>query len=339
MKLSDFDYILPKSFIAQNPADPRDSSKLLVFDSKSGMIEHKIFRDVLEYLVSGDVLVVNRSKVIKARIKFSSDPRIEVFLLKKLSDSLYECLVKPGRKFKTGTFLKIKNGLECKVEDVKKDGTRVIKFFTEKDVEEFGEAPFPPYISHSKSSLSDYQTVYAKEKGSVASPTAGLHFTESLIEKIKQKGIGIEKVLLHVGLGTFLPVKTERIEDHKMHNEFFSLSSDTADALNKAKHEKRRIIVVGTTSVRVLESCFKGGRFESRSGETDIFIHPGYNWKTVDALITNFHLPKSTLIMLVASFLEHKGVENGTEKILQLYEIAKNNNYRFYSFGDAMMII
>ena len=339
MKLSDFDYILPKSFIAQNPADPRDSSKLLVFDSKSGMIEHKIFRDVLEYLVSGDVLVVNRSKVIKARIKFSSDPRIEVFLLKKLSDSVYECLVKPGRKFKIGTFLKIKNGLECEVEDVKKDGTRVIKFFTEKDVEEFGEAPFPPYISHSKSSLNDYQTVYAKEKGSVASPTDGLHFTESLLEKIKQKGVDIEKVLLHVGLGTFLPVKTEKIEDHEMHNEFFSLSNETTGALNKAKYEKRRIIAVGTTSVRVLETCFKNGKFEPVTGETDIFIYPGYDWKAVDALITNFHLPKSTLIMLVASFLEHKGVKNGTEKILQLYEIAKNNNYRFYSFVDAMMII
>lgn len=339
MKLSDFDYILPKSFIAQNPVSPRDSSKLLVFDSKSGMIEHKVFRDVLEHLVCGDVLVVNRSKVIKARIKFSSDPKMEVFLLKRLSDNVYECLVKPGRKFKIGTSLKVKNGLECKVEEIKKDGTRVIKFFTDKDIEEFGEAPFPPYISHSRSSLNDYQTVYANEKGSVASPTAGLHFTESLLERIKQKGINIEKILLHVGLGTFLPVKTNKIEDHKMHNEFFSFSNEAADVLNKARHEKRRIIAVGTTSVRVLETCFKNGKFESLTGETDIFIYPGYDWHAVDALITNFHLPKSTLIMLVASFLEYKGVKNGTEKILKLYEIAKNNNYRFYSFGDSMMII
>jgi len=339
MKLSDFDYILPKSFIAQDPADPRDSSKLLVFDSKTGMVEHRIFRDFIEYLLPGDVLVVNRSKVIKARIKFEADLKMEIFLLKKLSDNVYECLVKPGRKFKIGASLKIKNGIECKVEDVKEDGTRVIKFFTDKDIEDYGEAPFPPYIAHSISSLDDYQTVYAKEKGSVASPTAGLHFTKSLIEKIEQKGISIEKVLLHVGLGTFLPVKTEKIEEHKMHEEFFSFPKETADILNKAKSEKRRIVAVGTTSVRVLETCCKSGKFEPMTSETNIFIHPGYKWNAVDALVTNFHLPKSTLIMLVASFLEHKGVKNGTEKILQLYEVAKKNNYRFYSFGDAMIII
>lgn len=339
MKLSDFDYSLPKSFIAQDPVDPRDSAKLLVFDTKTRMVEHRVFKDVLEYLTENDVLVVNRSKVIKARIKFGTDLKMEIFLLKKISRNIYECLVKPGRKFKKGVFLKIKNGLECKITDVKEDGTRVIKFFTDKDIELYGEAPFPPYISASKSSLGDYQTVYAEEKGSVASPTAGLHFTKSLLEKIKQKGIDVEKVLLHVGLGTFLPVKVENIKDHQMHNEFFSFSRETADALNSAKSAGKGIVAVGTTSVRVLESCFKDEKFRPTIGETDIFIYPGYKWKTVDALITNFHLPKSTLIMLVASFLEHKGVEDGTKKILQLYEVAKNNNYRFYSFGDAMMII
>lgn len=339
MKLSDFDYNLPKSFIAQDPADPRDFAKLLVFDTKTGMIEHRIFKDVLEYLTDADVLVVNRSKVIKARVKFEADPKMEIFLLKKISHNVYECLIKPGRKFKKGVFLKIKNGLECEVVDVKEDGTRVVKFFTDNDVEECGEAPFPPYISASKSSLNDYQTVYAEEKGSVASPTAGLHFTESLLGKIKQKGVDVEKVLLHVGLGTFLPVKVENIKDHEMHNEFFSFPPETADSLNLAKKNGKRIIATGTTSVRVLESCFKDGKFCPTTGETNIFIYPGYKWKAVDALITNFHLPKSTLIMLVASFLEHKGVKDGTKKILQLYEVAKSNNYRFYSFGDAMMII
>lgn len=339
MKLSDFDYSLPKSFIAQDPADPRDSAKLLVFDTKTGMIEHRVFKDVLEYLNDNDVLVVNRSKVIKARIKFEADPKMEIFLLKKISHNIYECLVKPGRKFKKGASLKIRNGFECEVTDVKEDGTRIIKFLTDKDAETYGEAPFPPYISGSKSSLDDYQTIYAEEKGSVASPTAGLHFTESLLEKIKQKGIDVEKVLLHVGLGTFLPVKVENIKDHEMHNEFFSFSRETADALNIARHAGKKIVAVGTTSVRVLESCFKGDKFCPKTGETNIFIYPGYKWETVDALITNFHLPKSTLIMLVASFLEHKGIKDGTKKILQLYEIAKNNSYRFYSFGDAMMII
>lgn len=339
MKLSDFDYSLNKSFIAQDPADPRDSAKLLVFDTKTGMIEHRVFKDVLEYLTDMDVLVANRSKVIKARIKFEADPKMEIFLLKKISHNVYECLVKPGRKFKKGTFLKIKNELECEVIDVKNNGTRVIKFFTDKDAETYGEAPFPPYISASKSSLSDYQTVYAEEKGSVASPTAGLHFTESLLGKIKQKGIDVEKVLLHVGLGTFLPVKVENIKDHEMHNEFFSFSRETADALNIARNAGKRIIAVGTTSVRVLETCFQDRKFRPITGETNIFIYPGYKWKAVNALITNFHLPKSTLIMLVASFLEHKGVKDGTKKILQLYETAKSNNYRFYSFGDAMMVI
>ncbi|MFA4890815.1 MAG: tRNA preQ1(34) S-adenosylmethionine ribosyltransferase-isomerase QueA [Candidatus Gracilibacteria bacterium] len=347
MKLTDFDYSLPEGFIAQDPSSPRDSAKLMVFDAESGVVEHKIFRDIVEYLNEGDVLVLNRSKVLKARIVFDfAGGACEIFLLRQVDGGsegkTYNCLVKPGRKFQKGSRISVNNDLIIEVLDVKVDGVRVIKFITEKDVEDFGVAPFPPYIKRSRSSLEEYQTVYAREKGSVASPTAGLHFTNELLNEVARKGVSIEKILLHVGLGTFAPVRVENVVDHVMHSEFFQLTDDIAERLNAAKREKRRIVAVGTTSVRVLETCFKDGEFkpwEHCSGETNIFIYPGYKWKAVDALVTNFHLPKSTLIMLVASFLEHKGVKDGAKKILELYEIAKKENYRFYSFGDAMIII
>lgn len=344
MRLSDFDYDLPSRFIAQNPAHPRDSARLLVFHSKTGKVEHKIFRDVTDYLKKGDVLVLNKSKVIKARIRFKvGGKNLEIFLLREIGKNKYLYLVKPGKKFKKGSKFKIKDAegkiIESEVLEVNEDGSRVVQFSSNFDPEKLGEAPFPPYIKHSTSSLTDYQTVYAKEKGSTASPTAGLHFTNELLKKIEGMGCDIEKVLLHVGLGTFLPVRTEKIEDHKMHFEFFEFTPETALKLNKIKGRDGRIIAVGTTSVRVLESCFKNGKFTPQTSETNIFIYPGYKWGAVDALITNFHLPKSTLIMLVASFLEHKGVKNGTKKILELYEIAKKNDYRFYSFGDAMMVV
>lgn len=344
LKLTDFDYSLPEHFIAQDPSCPRDSAKLMVFDAESGTVEHKIFHDVVEYLNKGDVLVLNRSKVLKARIVFDVDGKpCEVFLLKQVErgseDKIYNCLVKPGRGFQKGNRILANGDLVIEVLDVEEDGVRVIRFVTDKDVEDFGVAPFPPYIKRSQSSLEQYQTVYAREKGSVASPTAGLHFTNGLLNEIAEKGVDVEKILLHVGLGTFAPVRAENVVDHIMHSEFFQLTDDIAERLNTAKQEKRRIVAVGTTSVRVLETCFRDGRFGPCSGETNIFIYPGYKWKAVDALVTNFHLPKSTLIMLVASFLEHKGVKDGAKKILELYGIAKKENYRFYSFGDAMIII
>ncbi|MCK9186059.1 tRNA preQ1(34) S-adenosylmethionine ribosyltransferase-isomerase QueA [Candidatus Gracilibacteria bacterium] len=356
-RTSDFDYVLPKEFIAQNPVTPRDSSKLLVYDVANDKIYHKHFYDVCDYLKSGDTLVVNRSKVIPARIVFGGNfgkPQKEVFLLKENCENIFNVLVKPGRLFLEGKIFTIAPDLQGEVLEILEDGTRNVRFWNPASggsfsaeasdstvhelLEKYGRAPLPPYIKKSTASFSQYQTVYAKEKGSVAAPTAGLHFTPELISKIKNAGISMQEVLLHVGRGTFLPVTADKLSEHKMHNEFYVFSKENADALNKAKDESRRIIAVGTTSVRVLESVYDNG-FEPKSGETDIFIYPGkHDWKVIDALITNFHLPKSTLIMLVASFLEHKGVKDPVAKILSLYEVAKDNNYRFFSFGDAMYI-
>ncbi|MFA6305295.1 MAG: tRNA preQ1(34) S-adenosylmethionine ribosyltransferase-isomerase QueA [Candidatus Gracilibacteria bacterium] len=357
-RTSDFDYVLPKSFIAQNPVTPRDSSKMLVYDTANDKIYHKHFRDVVEYLRAGDTLVVNRSKVIPARILFGGNfgkPQKEVFLLKENSENIFNVLVKPGRLFLEGKIFIIAPDLHGEVLEILEDGTRNVKFWNPMSedgfstevsnatvhelLEKYGRAPLPPYIKKSTADFSQYQTVYAKEKGSVAAPTAGLHFTPALISKIRGVGVNMQEVLLHVGRGTFLPVSTEKLTEHKMHSEFYVFSRENAEALNKAKTASGRIIAVGTTSVRVLESVYDNG-FEPKSGETDIFIYPGkHKWNVVDALITNFHLPKSTLIMLVASFLEHKGVKDPVAKILSLYEVAKENNYRFFSFGDAMMII
>ena len=344
MQLSDFDYSLPEEFIAKNPADPRDSAKLLVFNPETLEVEHRVFSDVVDYLDNNAVLVLNRSKVIKARILFGGS---EIFLLKKITEDTYECLVKPGRKFKKGmkvNVVKNDSSFMFEILDVLPDGTRLVRFYADQDIENFGEAPFPPYIKGSKASLEDYQTVYALEKGSVASPTAGLHFTDDLINELKTKRVEVETVLLHVGLGTFLPVRTDDLTQHEMHSEFFQVEMDTADRLNTAKRDGKRIVSVGTTSVRVMESACENGHLKPGASDTKIFIYPGYKWKFVDQLITNFHLPKSTLIMLVASFLEHRCAQyghkiDGTKKILELYEIAKKNGYRFYSFGDAMMIL
>lgn len=348
MKTSDFEYSLPREFIAQDPVFPRDHCKLMVYDSGSDRILHRRFFEVGEFFNAGDVIVLNRSKVVPARIILDMDGAAkEIFLLKKLTKCRYQVLVKPGRSFKDGAELKINHDLVCKVCEVLNDGSRILDFkYTgvgdlDKKLYGLGRVPLPPYINASKSEFSDYQTVYAKEEGSKAAPTAGLHFTRQLLGQLSDSGVLIEEVLLHVGLGTFAPVVAENIHDHVMHFEEFEISSKTAGVLNLAVKEKRRIVAVGTTSVRVLETSYnpKSG-FLPGSGETNIFIYPGhYKWRVVDALITNFHLPKSTLIMLVASFLENKGIKNSAKKILSLYEEAKKNNYRFYSFGDAMLII
>ncbi|MBI2634823.1 tRNA preQ1(34) S-adenosylmethionine ribosyltransferase-isomerase QueA [Candidatus Peregrinibacteria bacterium] len=340
MKTSDFDYALPRKFIAQNPAVPRDSSRLLVYDSgKNGQVSHKQFFQIKEFLNPGDVLVVNRSKVIPARILFKKK---EIFLLKKIADNCYQCLVKPGGKFGIGMQYEISGNLRCAVVDIENDGSRVIKFESDGNVddilEDIGITPLPPYITKSLADSGQYQTVYAREKGSVAAPTAGLHFTENLLKDLISIGVQIEEIVLHVGRGTFLPVSSENLQEHHMHEEEFEISNETADRLSSAVAEGRRIIAVGTTSVRVLESVYDK-KFTGVRGFTDIFIYPGYKWKIVDGLVTNFHLPKSTLIMLVASFLEKKGASGGRDKILELYEIAKKENYRFFSFGDAMLII
>lgn len=340
MKTSDFDYDLPKKFIAQNPMIPRDRSKLLVYDSCHDKVFHKHFFEIGEFLRAGDVIVVNRSKVIPSRINFDGK---EIFLLKKISECRYQVLVRPGKYFKKGCEFVLNDNVSVRVISVENDGTRIVEFKPFENLDEklqkLGRAPFPPYITETDADFSQYQTVYAKELGSVAAPTAGLHFTHELLEKLRKSGIFVEELILHVGLGTFLPVTEENISDHIMHKEEFVFSVENARRLNSAKKEKRRIVGVGTTSVRVLENCFEN-EFVAKTGETDIFIYPGkHKWKAVDALVTNFHLPKSTLIMLVASFLEHKGAADPIEKILKLYEIAKSKNYRFYSFGDAMMII
>ncbi len=338
MKTSLFDYKLPERFIAQEPVSPRDHSKLMIYDSSSEGVYHKHFYNLLDNLNENDVLVINESKVIPARIIFYENLKeCEIFLLRDIGEFTYKVLVRPGRFFKKHKKFLINDEIYGEIIEVLDDGTRVIKF--NRDVKCLGKIPLPPYIKNSNTEFSKYQTVYAEREGSVAAPTAGLHFTNKLLENLKNKGVDVEKVLLHVGLGTFLPVKSEEIEDHKMHSEFYELPENVSNKLNIAKKKGKRIIAVGTTSVRVLESSYiKGKGFVSKCGETDIFIYPGYKWKTVDALVTNFHLPKSTLLMLVASFLESKGVKNGQKKLLELYSLAKKKNYRFYSFGDAMFL-
>lgn len=348
MKTSQFDFDLPKSFIAQKPAIPRDNSKLFIYDCFKKNISHKRFHDIVDFLGKNDVLVVNRSRVIPARILFQFKEReCEVFLLKKVEKNYWQVLVRPGKFFKKAAIFHINNNLSLKVEDILDDGSRIVSFFLnsgsgnmEAEIEKAGCVPLPPYIKSANVDSGSYQTVYAKEKGSVAAPTAGLHFTDELIAKLKKKGITIVEVLLHVGLGTFLPVKTEDIENHRMHEEIFELPKKSAEILNHAKKSGKRIIAVGTTSVRVLESTYEiNVGFVPQISATNIFIYPEkYVWKAVDALITNFHLPKSTLLMLVSSFLENKGEKLPVEKLLRLYEIAKKEKYRFYSFGDAMFL-
>ena len=338
-KKSDFYYDLPENLIAQTPATPRDSSRLLVYHKDEKRIENKIFRDVIDYLKAGDVLVVNNTKVIPARMFALTEHGgvVEILLLKRYDLSTWEVLMRPGKKGKIGAKMKICDELSFTVKDVTETGERIIEFEWEGVFEDVlskvGTMPLPPYIREKLADQSRYNTVYSKVDGSAAAPTAGLHFTPELLEKIKAKGVQIAEVLLHVGLGTFRPVSEEIITDHKMHSEYYSISEESAEIINAAKREGRRVIAVGTTSVRTLESVAnEGGMVEAKSGNTEIFLYPPYKMKCVDALITNFHLPESTLIMLVACL-------TGREEILSVYEYAVENEYRFFSFGDACLIL
>jgi S-adenosylmethionine:tRNA ribosyltransferase-isomerase len=340
MKTSDFDYELPEELIAQHPAAQRDHSRLLVMDKNTGAVEHRVFRDIVNYLHAGDVLVLNNTKVIPARIfgvKEGGTAKIEVLLLKRDDDlpNTWEVLVHPGKRAKVGTVIDFGEGrLKGEVIANTSAGRKVTFHFDgifEEILEELGTMPLPPYIHEQLEDQNRYQTVYAKVDGSAAAPTAGLHFTTELLETLRQNGIEIEEVLLHVGLGTFKPVSEEDIEDHEMHSEYYEISQETADRINKAKAEGRRIISVGTTSTRALESAAKDGRLQAGSGWTNIFIYPGYKWQIIDGLITNFHLPKSTLMMLVSAL-------STREHILAAYKEAVAQRYRFFSFGDAMFI-
>ena len=340
MKVEDFNYELPEELIAQTPLEERDASRLLVLDKKTGEVEHKIFRDIIDYLEPGDTLVLNDTKVLPARLigeKEDTKAVIEVLLLKNIEKDNWECLVKPARRVKVGTKVVFGNGkliLTCTKEA--DEGIRYFDFSYEgiflEVLDELGTMPLPPYIHEKLENKDMYQTVYAKEVGSAAAPTAGLHFTNELLDKIKDKGINICYITLHVGLGTFRPVKVDTIEEHKMHSEYYSMSKDVAKTLNKTKESNHKIIAVGTTTTRTLETIMnKYDEFRECSGWTDIFIYPGYKFKGIDSLITNFHLPKSTLVMLVSALA-------GRENILNAYKIAVNEQYRFFSFGDAMFI-
>ncbi|MCD2345327.1 tRNA preQ1(34) S-adenosylmethionine ribosyltransferase-isomerase QueA [Clostridium guangxiense] len=340
MELKDFDYYLPKELIAQHPSSVRDECRLMVLDKKTGEIEHKIFKDIIDYLNPGDCMVLNDTRVMPARLigsKKETGGRIEFLLLKRLEGDNWETLVKPGRRAKVGTVFTFGDGsLEAEVKKISDDGNRVIEFHYEGIFEEIldrlGEMPLPPYITEKLEDKEQYQTVYSKNEGSAAAPTAGLHFTEELLNKIQDKGIKIVFLTLHVGLGTFRPVKVDRIEEHHMHSEYYILSKESADIINATKKNGGRVISVGTTSTRTLETiASEDGRVREQSGWTDIYIYPGYKYKIVDALITNFHLPESTLIMLVSAL-------STREIILNAYEKAVKERYRFFSFGDAMFI-
>ena len=339
MKTSDFYYDLPEELIAQTPAQPRDSSRLLIYHRENREIEHKIFRDIEEYLKAGDVLVVNRTKVLPARL-YAQTPNggaVEVLLLKRLNLDEWEVLVKPGRKCKIGAKLKVNDELSLEVVGITETGERQVKFTYEGAFEDVlsraGSMPLPPYIHEKLKDPNRYQTVYCKENGSAAAPTAGLHFTTELLEKLKAKGVEIVEVLLHVGLGTFRPVKVEDVEKHVMHSEYYEVSEAAAEAVNRAKLEGRRIIAVGTTSVRTLETAANAdGTIRAEKGDTQIFLYPPYRMKCVDALITNFHLPESTLLMLVSCLCSR-------EEVLQIYETAVKEKYRFFSFGDACFFL
>ena len=338
LKKSDFYYDLPEELIAQTPAEPRDSSRLLVYDRASGKVEHKIFRDIKNYLRKGDVLVVNNTKVLPARLFAHTEHggKVEVLLLKRLSALRWEVLVKPGKKCRPGTVLTIEEKLSLTVASVTESGERIVDFkcdgVFEEALERVGSMPLPPYIHEKLKDKNRYQTVYAKTDGSAAAPTAGLHFTPQLLEEIKSMGVEVAEILLHVGLGTFRPVKEDAITDHKMHSEYYEVNERAAEIISRAKRKGRRVIAVGTTSVRTLESAAKDdGTIEPCRGNTSIFIYPPYKFRCVDALITNFHLPESTLIMLVAAMV-------GREKILELYKTAVEEKYRFFSFGDCMFI-
>ncbi|MCL5781418.1 MAG: tRNA preQ1(34) S-adenosylmethionine ribosyltransferase-isomerase QueA [Firmicutes bacterium] len=341
MKLSDFDFQLPEELIAQEPVEKRDQSRLMVVHRDSGAIEHKTFREIIEYLRPGDVLVMNESKVLPTRIfgtKTSTGAKIELLLLRQVAPNRWEALVKPGKKARTGDMLDFGNGLMTgSILDHTDVGGRIIEFSYREPflqvLERIGTMPLPPYIKKPLADQQRYQTVYARQEGSVAAPTAGLHFTRELLEEIRAKGVKTVTVLLHVGLGTFRPVQVEDITRHSMHQEYFEITPQAAEEINRAKNRGGRVIAVGTTSVRSLEtSCDENGQVLPGSGMTGIFIYPGYKFKVIDGLITNFHLPKSTLLMLVSALA-------GREKILAAYRLAVQEKYRFFSFGDAMFII
>ncbi len=338
MKLSDYDYYLPEELIAQTPVYPRDSSRLMVLNKTEKRIENKKFGDITDYLKKGDLLVVNSTRVIPARLigKKDNGVIIEIFLLKRVDSERWECLVKPGKRLKVGSEVFIGDELSAVIEEIKEDGNRVVRFkfngIFEEVISKIGEMPLPPYIREKLKEKDRYQTVYAKEGESVAAPTAGLHFTQELLQKIKDMGIEIAEVFLDVGLGTFRPVKTENLLEHKMHEESYFVPDEAAEKIKKAKSEGRRVIAVGTTSVRTIESAAREiGEVEAGRAVTDIFIYPGYQFKVTDAMITNFHLPKSTLLMLISAFADK-------EFILKSYERAVEERYRFFSFGDAMFI-
>lgn len=341
MRLSDFDFSLPEELIAQHPVEPRDASRLLVLPKAGGAVEHRRFRDLVDYLNPGDLLVVNETKVMPARLlgaKEGTGGAAEVLLLKRLDRDRWETLVKPGRRLRPGARITFGDGqLRATVLEPTAAGGRVVQFayegVFEQVLDRLGEMPLPPYITARLEDATRYQTVYAREWGSAAAPTAGLHFTPELFAELEANGVRTEKVLLHVGLGTFRPVETEQIEAHQMHSEYYRLTPETAAAINAAREQGGRVIGVGTTSVRTLETCAdETGRLQPGEGWTDIFIYPGYRFRAVDGIITNFHLPKSSLVMMIAAFA-------GRERVLGAYAEAVQERYRFFSFGDAMLIL
>ena len=341
MKTSDFFYELPEELIAQDPLEDRTASRLLVLDRKTDKLEHKIFSDVIDYLNPGDCLVINNTRVIPARLigeKEGTGGKVEILLLKRRENDIWESLVKPGKKLRPGARVTFGDGrLKAEILEIAEEGNRLVKFYYDGIFEEIldslGEMPLPPYITHKLEDKEMYQTVYAKFDGSAAAPTAGLHFTNELLEKIRQKGIRIASITLHVGLGTFRPVKVEDVNNHHMHTEWYEVNKEASDIINETKKNGGRVICVGTTSCRTIESVAdENGLMAAKTGETDIFIYPGYKFKVMDGLITNFHLPESTLVMLVSAFA-------GKERVLSAYETAVKERYRFFSFGDAMILI
>ena len=340
MKASEFDFYLPEELIAQHPLEKRDQSRLMVLDKKTGEIEHKKFYNIIDYLNEGDTLVLNNTRVLPARLigeKENTGGKIEFLLLKRIDKDKWECLSKPGKSAKVGKKFTFGQGkLKAEVVEVLENGNRIVEFkydgIFEEVLDALGEMPLPPYIHEKLEDKERYQTVYSKEEGSAAAPTAGLHFTKELLQKIKDKGVNVVYLTLHVGLGTFRPVKAENIEDHEMHSEYYTISKETADIINETKKKGKRVISVGTTSTRTLETIGdSNGMVKEASGWTNIFIYPGYKFKVVDNLITNFHLPESTLIMLVSTLA-------GKEHVLNAYNEAVKEKYRFFSFGDAMFI-
>ena len=340
MRKEDFYFDLPEELIAQDPLEDRSSSRLLVLDKETGKVEHHVFWEIIDYLQEGDCLVINDTKVIPARLigsKIGTDAKIEVLLLKRKENDVWETLVKPGKKAKVGTRISFGDGLLVgEVVDIVEEGNRLIHFeyegIFEEILDQLGQMPLPPYITHQLEDKNRYQTVYAKQSGSAAAPTAGLHFTPELLKEIEEKGVQIARVTLHVGLGTFRPVKVDNILEHHMHSEFYQIDEEAAEKINRAKESGHRVICVGTTSCRTIESAAdKNGKLHATNGWTEIFIYPGYEFKVLDCLITNFHLPESTLVMLVSALA-------GREQVLSAYEEAVKEKYRFFSFGDAMFI-